>query len=66
MVVLYMSGVLQKNYLRTYAASVAPDQPDLRATLSTDTSMGPYFNRKVDSVALRSNCPDAQADLELH
>ena len=41
-------------------------QSDLRATLSTDTSQCYLFCRKADRVALRLDCADAQADLELH
>ena len=38
-------------------------QSDLRATLPADLSMS---SRIADSVALRSGCADAHADLELH
>ena len=55
-----------KKGIRTYADSVAPNQPaHLRATLSAD---GPIrlFYRKAVTVALRSDWADAQADLELN
>ena len=46
-----------------YAEGVARDQIDVRA----DKSIGPdAFKKIVDSVALRSDCADAYADLKLH
>ena len=44
-----------KKGFRTYAESVTQDQP-----------AHPQFYKVADSVALRSDCTDAQADLEQH
>ena len=41
-------------------------QSDLRAALSANLSKLEYIDVSADGVALRSDCADEQADLELH
>ena len=54
-----------------YVDGVAPDHPalptdfDLRSTPSPDESMSPFLKIS-GQVALKSDCPVVQADLELH
>ena len=60
-----------KKGLRTYTDRLEPDrhaphaQSNLIISLSADKSVKPFSYRLEDNIALRSDCDDVQADLEL-